>query len=177
MMKEFSYGDLTPDKNPSDQKPEQEQQEELSIAEPLSFWIGMLLLAIIIELVIVPFSGSLGVSKDTFNNIANYIIYLPGCIVMPLLVAIWLGERIGALSKGKNVAYKSIVNAIYMSIIYLVAIFIIFLVAKYTNLNLFPTLMPSLNMGNFLEYLVAIPVAILLVLTPLFAILSAARHK
>ncbi|MEM0149993.1 MAG: hypothetical protein QXW10_03800 [Candidatus Micrarchaeaceae archaeon] len=153
--------------------------DELSIAEPLTFWIGMLLLAILIELVIVPLAGSLGIAqyKSLFNSIADYIVYVPGSIIIPLLVALWLGERIGVASKGKRVAYRSIINSIYMSLVYIVAIFIIFLIAKYTNLALFPAIMPNLGIEDFVYYLVLIPVAIIMVLTPLFALLSSARHK
>jgi hypothetical protein len=170
--------------NPGDQPPLQhnnaaQQTEGLSIAEPLTFWIGMLLLAIIIELIIVPLAGSLGIAqyKSLFNEVADYIVYLPGSIIIPLLVSLWLGERIGVVSKGIKVAYRSIINAIYMSLVYLVAIFIIFLIAKYTNLNMFPTILPNLTAYNFIIYLVAIPIAIVMVLTPLLAMLSAARHK
>jgi len=178
MLNEQEYGAY----KPGDEKPAPEDAqntEGLSIAEPLTFWIGMLLLAVLIELVIVPLAGSLGISqyKNVFNDIADYIVYLPGSIIIPLLVALWLGERIGVVSKGKRVAYRSIINSIYVSLIYLVAIFIIFLIAKYTSLNLFPTIMPNLYIGNFIGYLVLIPIAIIMVLTPLFAMLSSARHK
>ncbi|MCL4373280.1 MAG: hypothetical protein M1360_01030 [Candidatus Marsarchaeota archaeon] len=181
MIKEYKYGEFTPEKSAAQETDEKEAQQYggLSIAEPLTFWIGMLLLAMFIELVVVPLSGSLGISlyKSTFNSIASYIVYLPGSIIIPLLVAVWLGERVGIASGGKNVAYKSIINAVYVSFVYLIAILIIFLIAKYTNLALFPSLLPSMGAANFLVYLVGIPVAIVLVLAPLFSMLSAARHK
>ncbi|MGC8496284.1 MAG: hypothetical protein ACP5RM_03265 [Candidatus Micrarchaeia archaeon] len=172
----FKPGDEAP---PLQGNSNAQQGEGLSIAEPLTFWIGMLLLSIIIELVIVPLAGSLGIAqyKNVFNQVAGYIVYLPGSIIIPLLVSLWLGERIGVVSKGVRVAYRSIINAIYMSLVYLIAIFIIFLIAKYTSLNMFPTILPNLSVYNFTVYLVAIPIAIIMVLTPLLAMLSAARHK
>ncbi|MGC8670000.1 MAG: hypothetical protein ACP5TL_02505 [Candidatus Micrarchaeia archaeon] len=153
--------------------------QELSIAEPLSFWIGMLLLAIIIELIIVPFASNIGIGsfKNTLNEIAGYIVYLPGSIIIPLLVALWLGERIGVNSKGERVAYRSIINSIYLVFVYVVAIFIIYLIAKFTNVKLFPTILPTLSVASFITFLILVPTVIILVLTPLFAMLSAARHK
>ncbi|MCL5429861.1 MAG: hypothetical protein M1504_00090, partial [Candidatus Marsarchaeota archaeon] len=82
------------------------------------------------------------------------------------------GERIGASREQKTVWKVSAMNAIYTSIIYVIVILIIYLILKYgTQVQIWGT-----NIVSFAEFVVVVPIAIVLVLIPLIAALSAARH-
>ncbi|HVC58403.1 MAG TPA: hypothetical protein VND15_02930 [Candidatus Acidoferrales bacterium] len=152
------------------------ETNEVQIAAPLTFWIGFLVLGVILVAVVVPVANTLGVgSMDKYVTlIANYIIYLPGSIILPLVAALLIGERVGASKKKSGVVlYSGVINALYAILVYIVAIFIIYLAVKYSG----SSFLASVNITDFIEYLIVIPVAITVVLVPLFALISYARRK
>ncbi len=149
---------------------------EINIWGPLIFWIFFLILGLALELLVAPVvkaSGSVGIA-NTIGTIAGYIIYMPGSIILPLIVALWIGERVGAShAKLGSAATVGIVNAAYAALIYAVTIFIIYLLIKYVA----PGFLSTITLESFVIYAVAIPIAIVVVLIPLIASLSAARHS
>lgn len=153
-----------------------QEDSRASIRGPLSFWIGFLILAVIIQLVIVPVLSGQNLTDvaTLLGNIAKYLVYLPGLLIFPFLVSIWIGERIGdSVGKTGNPLREGLINAAYASVIYGIAIFIVFLILNVGQSGIFS----QLNSIYSLIYLIAIPVPILLVLTPAFALLASARKR
>ncbi len=156
-----------------------EEGSEIQLSAPLAFWFGFLILGVIIELAVTFLPESLSTTSSALGRIANYILFLPGSIIFPLLVSIWIGERVGKLRhKIEKTLGVGFINAIYTSIIYTIGIFIIFIIIGFFN-N--PAMTFSGFITNFIKndltYNVVIPIIILLVLTPIFAIISTARRK
>ncbi len=146
---------------------------EIDIVGPLTFWIVILVVGAIIQFVLIPLTSSVPSVNPILVSIAGWILYLPGSIILPLVVAIWVGERVGASRNQVKSAVKvGLVNAVYAALIYAVAIFIIYLLLKYIS----PTFLGTITLTTFVEYVVAIPVAIVILLIPFIASLSAARH-
>ncbi len=144
---------------------------EIDIVGPLSFWLGILVLGVVIEVVILPFTPNS--ISGLIGQIAGWIIYLPGSIILPLIVAVWIAERVGATRNKVGPAVTvGLINAAYTALIYVIAIFIIYLLIKYIT----PTFLSSVSLTTFAEYSVGLPVAIILILVPVIAALSAARH-
>ena len=148
----------------------------VQIAAPLTFWIGFLVFAVILEAAVIPVANTLGVgSMDKYiTQIAGYIIYLPGSIILPLIAALLIGERVGESRKKSGIVlYTGVINALYAILVYIVAIFIIYLSVRYSGASF----LSSVSLTDFIEYLIVIPVAITVVLVPLFALVSYARRK
>ncbi|MGC8649007.1 MAG: hypothetical protein ACP5UN_02205 [Candidatus Micrarchaeia archaeon] len=150
---------------------------EIDIVGPLSFWLAFLIMGVIIQLVLVPFMNS-ATSQNTITpvllEISSWILYLPGSIILPLIVALWLGEKIGATkNKIKSAITIATINAIYTALVYIIAIFIIYLLIDYIT----PTFFNKIGIVAIAEYVVILPIIIIVILIPLIASLSAARHK
>jgi hypothetical protein len=64
------------------------------------------------------------------------------------------------------------INAVYVCVIYLIEIFVFYIVSNSTHTSA----LSAVPIGTFIEFIVAIPVVICLVVAPLFAIVSAARR-
>ena len=106
-------------------------------------------------------------------KMASYMIYMPGGIVLPLVAALWMGVRVSRASKKpKTVLYAGLINALYALIIYIISISVIYLVVLYAN----PASISKITLNAFLEYLIAAPAAITIVLVPLISTLSAIRR-
>ena len=152
------------------------QVTNVSITGPITFWIGLLVIAALLQLVAIPFANSYShtVFNNYFNDFANYILYIPGLVVLPLIVALWVGDRVSYLESRKKSAIvsKGIINALYTSLIYIVAIFIIYLIMVLVKLGALHAVSPLL----FGEYLILIPVVINIIMIPIFALLSSARR-
>ncbi len=112
------------------------------------------------------------------TKIASYLIYMPGGIVLPLVAALWMGVRVGRVSKKpKTVLYAGLVNALYALIVYIIAISVIYLIVSYANPVVIAKMTPKITLNIFLEYLIAAPAVITIVLVPMFATLSAIRRS
>ena len=151
------------------------KKAEIDIFGPMSFWIGLLVIGLIIEFVIGPLAKLAGVPQQLFTTVANYILYLPGAIILPLVVAVWVGERVGSSGRRVGEALRvGLLNAIYVAFVYAIAIFIIYLLIFYGDAKALPT---GFTLNSFLTFLIAIPVVIVLVLIPMFSTMSSARRS
>lgn len=158
--------------NPKTANPQQREKAEIKIGEPLLFWVMMLVIGLF--MIIIPNIGAIPASAAAMLlEAGKAIIYIPGAIILPLIVSLWIAERIGAASRpSKSILSLSMLNASYVFLVYVIAIFIIFLLVKYFS----PSLV-SVSATSFLIYLIALPCAILFVLVPLLSLLSSARHN
>ena len=110
------------------------------------------------------------------RSIAGWIIYFPGYFILPLVVAVWLGERVGASRNKVHAALTvGLINAVYTVLIYVIAMVIIYLLVSAVKPDFFTT--SSISLVSFTENTIGIPVAIVLILVPFIASLSAARHS
>jgi hypothetical protein len=147
---------------------------EIDIAGPLTFWIILLVIGVLLQLVIVPLHMGSASLNSLLTEISNWLIYLPGSVVLPLIVALMIGERVGATrSSASSAAFVGEVNALYTALVYIIAIVIIYLLFYYIS----PASLATITLTYFAEYAVLVPVVILLVLVPLISALSAVRHS
>ncbi|MCL5093035.1 MAG: hypothetical protein M1128_01040 [Candidatus Marsarchaeota archaeon] len=150
-------------------------QGDIGIAGPLAFWIIMLLIGLAF-LILFPagLTNAPGSISFILYKVGSYIIYMPGAIIFPLVVALWIGMRTGANTQNiKKAIDVGVINAIYTGVIYTISIFIIYLIAIYSSVEL----LKALPTNTFVVYLVIIPVATLLILTPLIGLLRRARSQ
>ncbi|MGC8537405.1 MAG: hypothetical protein ACP5MZ_00250, partial [Candidatus Micrarchaeia archaeon] len=111
--------------------------------------------------------------STALEDISKGILYLPGAIIFPLIVALWIGERVGMVENRTHSAVTiGLLNAAYTALIYAIGIFIVFLVIHY-SVN---TAIISITLHDFFMYLLALPISILIILVPTFSAMSAARR-
>jgi hypothetical protein len=147
---------------------------QTDIGGALIFWISLLVFGVLLALVISPILAPSGTGKNLLTAISNWILYLPGAIILPLIVSIWIGEAVGkrGIGVGKSAKVGEI-NAVYTALIYVISIFIIYLLFYYID----PAALANVTITYFLEYVVIIPAIILFILIPIVAALSSARHS
>ena len=144
------------------------------IAEPLMFWIGIVVIAAVLQLAAVPFTTMYHHTEFNryFNEFAGYVLLLPGLAIIPLLESAWMGYRVGRFGKGRaHSASRGLSNAAFGSIVYGVTIAIIYIIMQYLGSGA----LSSMNTITFLEYPIAIPIAINMVVVPIFAAASAGK--
>ncbi len=159
--------------NPKPASPQQQREKaEIKVGEPLLFWVMMLVIGLF--LIVIPNIGAIPTNTAAMLlEVGKAIIYIPGAIILPLIISLWVAEKIGAVNRpSKSILSLSMLNASYVFLVYIIAIFIIFLLAKYFSPNLV-----AVSVASFLIYLVALPFVILFVLVPLLSLLSSARHN
>lgn len=150
----------------------------VSLSGPLSFWIGILVIAMLIQLVVIPLSMHYGDQNQLLdpyiNAFANYVIFIPGIIVLPLIAALWIGDKVSnSIGNHKTaLASKGIINALYAAMVYIITITIIYIIMVYLDAGV----LSKVTSITFIEYLITVPLAIIVVVVPLFALLSASRH-
>ncbi len=156
-------------------KPESEAPVKISLSGPLSFWIGIIIITALIQLIVAPFYVSYGspLLNSYLNSFANYVLYIPGIIVLPLIAAVWIGDHVSSSigNRKRLLVSKGILNALYSILVYAIAVYIIYSVMQHLG----NSTLAHLSTLSFIEYVIAVPSAILIVVVPLFAILSAAR--
>ncbi|MEM0107045.1 MAG: hypothetical protein QXD11_01565 [Candidatus Micrarchaeaceae archaeon] len=168
------------------------EDSSVPIMGPLVLWLFFLVIALIIEIISLPsLLGSNNIKE--LRLIAGSILYIPGCIVFPLIVSVWLGERIGRSNENFRQTLKSaIINMLYVIIIYAVVIFIIFVLLDSANIsignanvslaenaiasNSIISGMTNIN-RSFLIYDLLIPSVIIAAITPPFSLLAMLRKK
>ncbi|MEM0149461.1 MAG: hypothetical protein QXW10_01020 [Candidatus Micrarchaeaceae archaeon] len=151
-------------------------KREIHLTKPLAFWFSFLIIGMLVLLVIIPLLPDMGMAtlKPALMELSIGILYLPGAIIFPLIVALWIGERVGMIeNRAYNAVTIGLLNAVYTALIYVIGIFVVFLVLYYSG----HTALLSISLRDFLIYLLAIPVSILIVLVPTFSAMSAARRK
>ncbi len=142
-----------------------------SLFGPLFLWALVIIIGIVLEVVIPALLGkSYASSAASYKAIGNYILSLPGVIILPLIISVWIGHRVGEKSSSVANALKSgLLNGVYASIVYGVIIFVAQLVLKYTTSY-------ALTTSFLLRYVVATPMAIVIVFTIIIAVLNEMRH-
>ncbi len=146
---------------------------------PLIFWIGFLIAAIVMQLVantlLMPGSGaSFKYLGGALAQISNYIIELPGILVFPFIVSLWIGERVSKSSTDSHKAlHTSLINAAYASLIYGISIFVIFMLLNAPAINQLATLSSVITM----VYTIFVPIGILFIFITVFSVLAFARRN
>jgi len=147
--------------------------EEVEISGPIGLWIAILFIGLILDFVVAPLAPSLGIVTTLWTTAGNMILYQPGAFILPLIVSIWLASRIAHVRKeSTTIGKEALLNSIYVAAIYSIAIFIIYLLIYYTSPASLPT---PFTLQGFVLNMIAIPVAIVLVLTPVLSMLASAR--
>lgn len=151
---------------------EKKQQAGVSIAEPLFFWIIVLVLALVLRIVLSNTSifahgtQAYGIA----DSASNFFLFDAGSLILPLIVGAAIGAEIGLRSARLKKALRfGLLNGAYAAIVYIIAIFIIYEVILYV------TPQAGLTAGFLVTYLIAPQVVVLLAVTEVFAALSHLR--
>ncbi|MGC8538810.1 MAG: hypothetical protein ACP5MK_03000 [Candidatus Micrarchaeia archaeon] len=144
--------------------------EVVSIAEPMFIWILLLGIGLIIKFIVgasvVP-TGSYG---STLLNIANFLLFFPGYIILPLIIGAAIGVEIGRRAASMKSAMKSsAITGIYICMVYLITIVIIYEIISF----LIPAAKPA--MSFLVENWFIIPSLIVILVTILFSIITHSR--
>ncbi len=145
----------------------------ISLVAPLFTWALIIVIGIIFEAIVPAVLGAtIAPGATLYRSIGNYILYLPGVIILPLLISIWIGHKVGDNTESVRVATKlGVINAVYASIVYAVIIFIAYLILSYTSI-------PArymISQHDFIVFMVGVPIAIVLVFSTLIAVLDRIR--
>ena len=142
-----------------------------SLFGPLFLWALVIIIGIVLEVVIPALLGkSYASSAASYKAIGGYILELPGVIILPLIISVWIGHRVGENASSVAGAFKSgLLNGIYASIVYGVIIFVAQLMLRYTTSY-------ALTTSFILKYVVAIPMAIVIIFTIIIAVLNEMRR-
>ncbi|MFI5412623.1 MAG: hypothetical protein ACHQX1_01910 [Candidatus Micrarchaeales archaeon] len=156
-----------------EQDKQQNKKTSVSIEEPMALWVGLLVIGALLQLVAIPFAVSYQrtMFNTYFNDFANFVVYIPGIFVLPLIVALWIGEKVSYLSE--KILYKGLIHGIYASVVYAATITIIYFIMELQHTGVLANVGPL----RFLEYVIIAPFVISIVVTPLFAKLSAERRR
>lgn len=153
-------------------------QPEIGISGPLTFWIAILVVGLLLVIFAIPLMASLNLDPmgSALQHIGGYILGFPGVFILPLIVAIWIGERIGSSSDDTGRALKiGLINAMYVSLVYAVANFIIYLIIAFIA----PSAEQMATLYSQLSYFaleaLALPIVIIMILIPFFGAISKAR--
>ena len=142
----------------------------VSLTGPVALWLVFVLIGLLL-LVTAPLLGT-GRYGSMLALAGTSIIGPPGDMILPLIVAIWVGERIAAMRKGTGAsANLAFANAAYMALVYAVAIFVVYLMLAYAR----PAFAASISITQFLIYYLALPAALVILVTPIFTLLSVLR--
>ncbi len=150
----------------------------MKLEGPLFFWIGFIVVALVVQLLakdVLLASGATASAVKLGNlllSVSGYIINLPGLLIFPFLVAIWIGERVSKSSTDISKAFMtSLINAAYASLIYAISIFIVFMLL---NVNTLDALLSAASV-NMIVFTVLVPVGILFVFMTIFSLLAFAQ--
>ena len=98
---------------------------------------------------------------------------IPGVFVLPILAALWIGSKAGSTSgKLETISYRAVINAVYLCVIYMIEIFVFYIISGSTHTGA----LSAVSLIAFIEYVVAMPVIVCLIVSPLFAMVSSARR-
>lgn len=156
-------------------QPTQKKSSHVDIGAPVAAWLALLFVALALKFLTSGAAPSNGVYA-LFASIANFILYTPGDIILPLVVGAAIGAEIGKRTATlKKAQIAGVLNGIYASVIYSIGIIVIYEVLSYGMLNSV-TAGVALTLGFLAIWWIAIPVAICIALTVLFAMLSYSRR-
>ena len=150
---------------------EPEPDNKVNLFGPLFIWALVIIVGIVLEVVIPALLGkNLASYAAPYETLGSYILTLPGVIILPLIISVWIGHKVGErASSTKNAVKMGLINGVYASIVYGVIIFISQLVLKYTTTY-------TLTTDFMIKYLIAIPVTIVIIFTIIIAMLNELRH-
>lgn len=149
------------------EKPVADEGAYANVSGTIAVWLILLFAALVIQYAFTYANSALGATPTIFLSISNFILFLPGSLILPLIVGAALGAEIGTKSRSRVVAEKAgLVNGIYASLVYLVAIVVIYEVLA----NILPAIAPT--MYFLLVNWVISPIAIVLVATEIFSVVS-----
>lgn len=155
-----------------EKQPVPETHGYADISGLLAVWMVVLFTALAIDFALTgPYKGAnLGAAQPYFLAFAQFILTLPGSLVLPLVVGAALGAEIGMKAHSLEVATKAgIINGIYASLVYLVAIIIIYEFLVYAQLSIAPSV-PVLVIGWM-----ALPVVVVVISAEVFAVVAHSR--
>lgn len=142
-----------------------------SIAIPIIAWVILLLVGLLLNAIAVLNSSS---SQPGINSIilaiSNFILNLPGIVIMPIVFGAMIGSIAGM--KGRNIrdgAKLGAIDGVYASVIYVIAIVVIYLVMIYT----LPTSAPSF--ANLAIYWLVLPVALAIIIAAILGAVMSLR--
>lgn len=155
------------DYDTKDERPIGDAHAYANVSGIISVWLIMLFAALAIQYAFTYGRSSIGATPSIFLSIATFILFLPGSLILPLVVGAALGADVGSKSRSIEVAEKSgLVNGIYASLVYAIAIVVIYEVLS----NVLPAIAPTTSF--LLIDWIAVPIAIVPVVTEIFAVVS-----
>ena len=146
----------------------------LDISESMSFWIGILVIALVAYLIL---ADTPTFTKGTegyliLNEIYMFILFGPGLLILPAIVGVVIGRQIGIKSEKLVTTLKrGILEAIYGTIIYIISVSIIYEVMIYTIAN------SMLNLNALITNWIVVPSVIFIVLVELLSWVSFSRKS
>ena len=145
-----------------------------TIAGPLMFWIGLVLIAAFAQMVVAPVLKGFGpVQFGNYLTMAsNYVLYLPGLIVLPILVAVWVGMNIGnsATEKGYR-GVRGLLDGIACALVYGIVIAVVYALMNLKVIGI----LSGVGLAPFIEYTAIIPMALVIAITPIVTMLLGLR--
>ncbi len=155
------------------EEPEEDKQDEvvgLHSTSPLSLWIMLMLIAAIAKIIAGEYS-TLSYST-TLTSFSNFVLLVPGILLLPLLVGLISGIQIGNASTTLGKArIASLYNGIYGSILYVLVILTVYELIAYFSTSFLPTT------SFVIQYWFIQPIIILIVLPMLVATVTFYRKK
>ncbi len=146
--------------------------EPVNLAEPLFFWVIVLLLALFARFV-TTYTNAFPAGSPIHGflvSVSNFFLFSSGTLILPLIVGAVIGAEIGLRAQSVRGALKAgLINGVYSAIIYVIAIAIIYEILAYA--------LPASNVTlSFLVNNLVVPqVLIVLALVEIFAALSNGR--
>ncbi len=169
LMAQEYYGDDEPKKATP-----QKQRSHVDIGAPVTAWLVLLFVALALKFLAANAPASNG-AYVLFAAIANFILYAPGDVILPLVVGAAIGAEIGKRAGTlRKAQIAGVLNGVYASIVYAIGIIVIYEVLNYGVLDA-ASAGVALSLGFLLLSWIAIPMAICVLLTVLFATLSYSR--
>ena len=144
----------------------------VKIADPLFFWVMVLVLSMILQILLV--DSKLFLINSPFYNFANeistFFLFSTGSLILPLIIGAVIGAEVGTkASSFANAVKGGLLNGVYAAIVYIISIIVIYEILIFVIPHLQFTV-------SFLAYSMIIPqVAVLIVVVEVFAALSHAR--
>lgn len=166
-----------------EEEPEEEEEEtpaskkkatavSVNIAEPLFFWIMVLVLALFSR-VIITYTTTFSPTSAAYsflNGASNFFLFNSGTFILPLIVGAVIGAEIGLRSRSVMKALRAgLINGVYAAIVYIIAMVIIYEVIIYVLPK------ADINPTFLITNLIVPQVIVLIVLVEIFAALSHSR--
>jgi hypothetical protein len=139
---------------------------------PMFIWLLLLAIGLLIKAMLMlttlmsPQSGYFAI----FNGVSNFILLLPGAIILPVVVGAVIGAEIGRrVDSFFDAVRVSVLTAVYACIIYLVALFVVYAILLFTLAGS----QPSYNF--VVVYWLTIPLVALIGVMAIFSVISYSR--